>query len=86
MRLRSHVEQILVDSGNVVGVRLRRGKIIKAPIVIANATIWDTYGKLLQPALYRAAGDSKFTNSSSVGNYWHTSNPRPLLAMGTRDL
>jgi carotene isomerase len=46
-----HVEQILVESGKVVGVKLQspQGKIIKAPIVISNATIWDTYTKLLRP-------------------------------------
>ncbi|OKH25956.1 all-trans-retinol 13,14-reductase [Hydrococcus rivularis NIES-593] len=45
----THVEQILVKSGKVIGVKLRKGEIIKAPIVISNATIWDTYGKLLKP-------------------------------------
>jgi phytoene dehydrogenase-like protein len=49
LRLRAHVEEILVAAGKVVGVRLRDGEIINAPIVISNATIWDTYGKLLSP-------------------------------------
>lgn len=49
LRLNAHVEQILVESGKAVGVRLQTGEIIKAPIVISNATIWDTYTKLLQP-------------------------------------
>jgi phytoene dehydrogenase-like protein len=49
LRLGTHVEQILVKSGKVIGVKLRKGEIIKAPIVISNATIWDTYGKLLKP-------------------------------------
>lgn len=44
LRLNSHVEQILVEFQKVVGVRLRNGEVIKAPIVISNATIWDTYG------------------------------------------
>ncbi|MCP6758026.1 MAG: NAD(P)/FAD-dependent oxidoreductase [Fischerella sp. CENA71] len=42
-----HVEQILVESGKVVGVRLRSQSILKAPIVISNASIWDTYTQLL---------------------------------------
>ncbi|MBD1805988.1 FAD-dependent oxidoreductase [Microcoleus sp. FACHB-SPT15] len=47
LRLNAHVEQILVESGKAVGVRLRQGEIIKAPVVISNATIWDTYNTLL---------------------------------------
>lgn len=57
LRLNAHVEQILVESGKVTGVQLRGGKILKAPIVISNATIWDTCTKLLRspdlPASYR---------------------------------
>jgi len=44
-----HIEQILVESGKVVGVRSQTGQILKAPIVISNASIWDTYTKLLRP-------------------------------------
>ncbi|MBW4544387.1 MAG: NAD(P)/FAD-dependent oxidoreductase [Symplocastrum torsivum CPER-KK1] len=47
LRLNAHVEQILVEAGKAVGVRLRQGEIIKAPVVISNATIWDTYNTLL---------------------------------------
>ncbi|MDM9385594.1 NAD(P)/FAD-dependent oxidoreductase [Chlorogloeopsis sp. ULAP01] len=54
-----HIEQILVEAGKVVGVRSRKGEILKAPIVISNASIWDTYTKLLLPedlpASYRQA-------------------------------
>jgi carotene isomerase len=57
LRLNAHVEQILVESGRVAGVRLRKGEILKAPVVISNATIWDTYTKLLRkedlPQSYR---------------------------------
>ncbi|BAZ65959.1 MAG: NAD(P)/FAD-dependent oxidoreductase [Pelatocladus maniniholoensis HA4357-MV3] len=42
-----HVEQILVEAGKVVGVRLRSQSILQAPIVISNASIWDTYTQLL---------------------------------------
>jgi phytoene dehydrogenase-like protein len=59
LRLNAHVEQILVESGKAVGVRLRQGEIIKAPVVISNATIWDTYNQLLLkedlPPSYRDA-------------------------------
>lgn len=66
--LKSHVEQILVERGKAVGVRLRAGDVIKAPVVISNATIWDTYTHLLKPedlpADYRqAALDTPAVNS-----------------------
>ncbi|QLE55369.1 NAD(P)/FAD-dependent oxidoreductase [Nostoc sp. TCL26-01] len=49
LRLGCHVEQILVESGKAVGVRLKSGEVLHAPIVISNATIWDTYNYLLRP-------------------------------------
>ncbi|WP_371357447.1 phytoene desaturase family protein [Hydrocoleum sp. CS-953] len=49
LRLNAHVEEILIESGKAVGVRLRGDKIIRANIVISNATIWDTYTNLLRP-------------------------------------
>ncbi|HEY9763114.1 MAG TPA: NAD(P)/FAD-dependent oxidoreductase, partial [Trichocoleus sp.] len=49
VRLNAHVDQILVEAGQVKGVRLRRGEVIKAPVVISNATIWDTLTHLLKP-------------------------------------
>lgn len=49
LRLGTHVERILVQQGRVMGVKLRRGDILQAPIVISNATIWDTYTRLLAP-------------------------------------
>jgi phytoene dehydrogenase-like protein len=49
LRLRAHVDKILVEAGQVTGVKLRDGEILQSPIVISNATIWDTYGKLLSP-------------------------------------
>ncbi len=67
LRLGCHVEQIIVENGQAVGVRLSSSQplkkegeeVIKAPVVISNATIWDTYTKLLLaedlPASYRQA-------------------------------
>lgn len=47
LRLGTHVEQVLVENGQALGVRLRTGDTIQAPVVISNATLWDTYAKLL---------------------------------------
>lgn len=49
LRLNAHVERILVDHHRVTGVELRRGEVLNAPIVISNATVWDTYTHLLKP-------------------------------------
>ncbi len=49
LRLGCHVEKILVESGKVVGIKLQKGEILQAPIVISNASIWDTYNHLLRP-------------------------------------
>ncbi|MBD2465409.1 FAD-dependent oxidoreductase [Oscillatoria sp. FACHB-1407] len=49
LRLNTHVDQILVEQGQVTGVRLRKGETLRASVVISNATIWDTYTHLLQP-------------------------------------
>lgn len=49
LRLGSHVDQILVERDRAVGVQLRNGERLQAPVVISNATLWDTYDKLLEP-------------------------------------
>ena len=49
LRLGSHVERILVKSNQVQGVQLKNGEQLQAPIVISNASLWDTYTQLLQP-------------------------------------
>jgi phytoene dehydrogenase-like protein len=47
--LNAHVEEILVENKQAIGVRLRGGKKIKARQVVSNASIWDTL-KLLPAA------------------------------------
>ncbi len=49
LRLNTHVEQILIEAGRAIGVQLRSGESLKAPVVISNATLWDTVTHLLQP-------------------------------------
>jgi len=49
LRLNAHVDRIIVESGRVKGIQLAKGEVINAPIVISNATVWDTYTKLLAP-------------------------------------
>lgn len=49
LELRSHVEEILVEGGRAVGVRLRGGREVRArKAVVSNASAWDT-ARLLPP-------------------------------------
>ncbi|MGC1308228.1 MAG: NAD(P)/FAD-dependent oxidoreductase [Phormidesmis sp.] len=50
LRLGSHVEKIIMADRQATGVRLKNGDRIIAPVVISNATIWDTYRHLLDPS------------------------------------
>ena len=49
VRLRTHVDSVLVEGGAAVGVKLRGGKEVRAPVVLSNASVWDTYSKLIPP-------------------------------------
>ncbi|MDB9373943.1 phytoene desaturase family protein [Nodularia sphaerocarpa] len=69
--LGSHVEQILLESGQAVGVKLRNGEILKAPIVISNATIWDTYNHLLRPEDLPASYRQVALETPAVDSFMH---------------
>lgn len=71
LKLKAHVEQILVENNKAVGVRLRQGDVIKAPIIISNATIWDTYTKLLQPEALPATYRKKAIATPAVESFMH---------------
>lgn len=43
------VDEILIRDGQAYGVRLSNGVEIQAERVIANATVWNLYGKLVRP-------------------------------------
>lgn len=71
LQLGTHVEQILVKSGKVVGVKLRNGQDISAPVVISNATIWDTYRQLLKPEDLPAAYGQQALETPAVESFMH---------------
>ncbi|MCL1467647.1 phytoene desaturase family protein [Argonema galeatum] len=71
LKLNAHVEQILLESGKVVGVRLRNGEMIKAAIVISNATIWDTYTKLLKPEDLPSSYRQQSLDIPAVDSFMH---------------
>ncbi|MBE9031005.1 NAD(P)/FAD-dependent oxidoreductase [filamentous cyanobacterium LEGE 11480] len=52
VRLRSHVEEILIEGGRAIGVRLRGGAVMQArKAVISNASVWDTMNLLPEDAV-----------------------------------
>ena len=71
LRLGTHVEQILVKQGRVTGVQLRRGEILQAPVVISNATAWDTYTHLLAPEDLPPAFRQQALATPAVHSFMH---------------
>lgn len=69
--LRSHVDQILVEQGRAIGVRLKNGETVRSPIVISNATLWDTYEKLLSPTDLPASFRQKMLSTSAIDSFMH---------------
>jgi prolycopene isomerase len=52
---RARVTKVLLENGRAVGVRLADGSEIRARRVVSNATRWDTFGQLVDPAHTPAA-------------------------------
>lgn len=71
LRLRSHVEQIIVQRGRAVGVKLRNGEAIYAPVVISNATLWDTYRTLLTPEDLPTQFRQEALSTPAVDSFMH---------------
>ncbi|MGA7932438.1 MAG: NAD(P)/FAD-dependent oxidoreductase [Kovacikia sp.] len=71
LHLGAHVEQILVESGRAVGVRLQTGKVLSAPIVISNATVWDTFTKLLKPEDLPIAYRQQMVETPAIASFMH---------------
>lgn len=71
LRTNCHIEQILLTSGKVSGVRTSQGEIITAPIVISNASIWDTYNHLLRPEDLPTAYRQAALATPAVASFMH---------------
>lgn len=71
LRLNAHVERILVERGRAIGVQLQRGEVLKAKIVISNATIWDTYTHLLKPEDLPPAYRQSALETPAVDSFMH---------------
>ncbi|KAI5661663.1 hypothetical protein M9H77_20986 [Catharanthus roseus] len=58
LTLKSHVESIVVDQGQAIGVKLRNGQFIRAKkAVVSNASMWDTLRLLPQEVVPRSYQD-----------------------------
>nr|ATQ36022.1 prolycopene isomerase-like1 [Sargassum integerrimum] len=71
VELRSHVEEIIVEGGRAVGVKLRSGNIVRArKAVVSNASIWDTIRLIPKGAV-----DAKYIEDSDetpdTGSFMH---------------
>ncbi|KAF8048118.1 hypothetical protein N665_2668s0001 [Sinapis alba] len=63
LSLKSHVENIVIENGKAVGVKLRNGQFVRArKAVVSNASMWDTL-KLLPPG---ALPDSYITGVNTT--------------------
>ena len=71
LRLGSHVKKILIENGKTSGVLLKNGKILLAPIVISNASIWDTYTKLLKPEDLPKSYRQSAASTPAVESFMH---------------
>lgn len=57
IRYGAEVSEILVENGSATGVRLADGSVIRARVVVSNATIWDTFNRLVDDERYRIPMD-----------------------------
>lgn len=71
LRLNAHVEQILVADQRATGVRLRGGEELHAPVVITNATVWDTVESLLSPQDLPASYRQQALATPAVNSFMH---------------
>ncbi|MEP0800622.1 phytoene desaturase family protein [Funiculus sociatus] len=71
LKLNAHVEQILIQSSKVKGVKLKNGEVINTPVVISNATLWDTYTKLLRPEDLPPSYRQQSLETPAVDSFMH---------------
>lgn len=71
LRLRTPVARIEVEAGRAVGVTLAGGDRLRAPVVISNATVWDTFGKLMDPEVVPAAYRQSALDTPAVHSFMH---------------
>src|SRR5690554_2015795 len=68
------VEEILIENGKAVGVKMADGTEVRAPVVISNAGVFNTFGKLLPEKVAKQSGylkklDTVKRSMASLGMY-----------------
>ncbi|MEM9088007.1 MAG: NAD(P)/FAD-dependent oxidoreductase [Cyanobacteria bacterium P01_F01_bin.53] len=71
LRLGTHVDKIITEQGKTKGVSLRDGTCLSAPVVISNATRWDTYSHLLEPSDLPSAVRTQALETPAVDSFMH---------------
>lgn len=72
VRLRSHVEELIVENNEAKGVRLRGGHIVHArEAVISNATMWDTYYHLVPKGALPASFLDEVARAPATPSFMH---------------
>lgn len=69
VRYRTEVTQVIVENGTAVGVRLKGGEEVMAKAVVTNATVWDTFGKLVQDP-HLSVPEDRFIKAPSWFQVW----------------
>lgn len=69
LRLRSKVDEILIDDGHVTGVRLEDGSTLTAPIVVSNLAPDLTVNKLIDGGAVPAELRERFSHIDHRGSY-----------------
>lgn len=76
MALGAPVEQVVMEEGRAVGMKLKNGRVIRAKrAVVSNASVWDTVERLLPPEVQeerKARGDDVHTEATPLcGSFVH---------------
>ena len=71
LRLGAHVDKVITEAGTAKGIVLKNGDRLTAPTVISNATIWNTYGHLLDPADLPADYRAQSMETPAVDSFMH---------------
>jgi len=71
LKLGTHVQKIITKQGKAKGVQLKNGERINAPVVISNATLWDTYSHLLSPDDLPTSHRQQRLDTPAVDSFMH---------------
>jgi prolycopene isomerase len=69
VRFRTEVTSVIIENGSAVGVRLSDGSEVRARAVISNATVWDTFSKLVDDPRLKIP-DNRFIKAPSWFQIW----------------